>query len=123
MSTCMVRHTAVPAAPGAAPPPPPAPPLPTRRLAPEIATRWATRPPAAPDVEAIEAHQLGHRTQTIGVPAASLCRRGFPQATLQDPSVHKFGAGLVRLTCPHLCEAIDAWERDDAVRTLSLIHI
>ena len=103
----------------AEPPPPPAPPLPTRRLAPEIASRWATRPPAAPDVEAIEAHQLGHRTQTIGVPAASRCRRGFPQATLQDPSVHKFGAGLVRLTCPHLCEAIDAWERDDAVRTVS----
>ena len=80
---------------------------------------WKVRPPTKADLTAVEANQLHHATQTIGVPAVSLCRKGFPQAVIQDPSKHKFGAGLVRLTCPHLCEAIDDWEGQDAVRALS----
>lgn len=83
------------------------------------AHEWRTKVPSDEDVACLEEHQLRHRTNTIGVPATPLCRQGYPQATLQDPSRHKFGAGLLRLTCPHLCEAIDAWESEDAVRTLS----
>ena len=55
-------------------------------------------------VYSLAGHQLGHKTQTIGVPAATKCRHGYPQAVLQDPGAHKFGAGLLRLTCPR------AWE-------------
>jgi len=80
---------------------------------------WRTRAPDEDDVAAIEKHQLRHRTHTIGVPATNRCAYGYPQAALQDPSMHKFGAGLLRLTCPHLCAAIDAWEAEGAVRDLS----
>ena len=80
---------------------------------------WQVAAPSADDAAVVEERQLGHPANMVGVPAVSLCRHGYPQAVLQDPGAHKFGAGLLRLTCPHLCEAIDAWEAEGAVRALS----
>ena len=80
---------------------------------------WQVAAPSAADAAVVEERQLGHPANMVGVPAVSLCRHGYPQAVLQDPGAHKFGAGMLRLTCPHLCEAIDAWEAEGAVRALS----
>ena len=80
---------------------------------------WQVAAPSADDAAVVEERQLGHPANMVGVPAVSLCRHGYPQAVLQDPGAHKFGAGMLRLTCPHLCEAIDAWEAEGAVRSLS----
>ena len=80
---------------------------------------WQVAAPSAADAAVVEERQLGHPANMVGVPAVSLCRHGYPQAVLQDPGAHKFGAGMLRLTCPHLCEAIDAWEAEGAVRSLS----
>ncbi|CAH0375578.1 unnamed protein product, partial [Pelagomonas calceolata] len=80
---------------------------------------WQVAAPSAADADVVEQRQLGHPANMVGVPAVSLCRHGYPQAVLQDPGAHKFGAGMLRLTCPHLCEAVDAWEAEGAVRALS----
>jgi len=69
---------------------------------------WQVAAPSAADAAVVEKRQLGHPANMVGVPAVSLCRHGYPQAVLQDPGAHKFGAGMLRLTCPHLCEAVDA---------------
>ena len=69
---------------------------------------WQVAAPTAADAAVVEERQLGHPANMVGVPAVSLCRHGYPQAVLQDPGAHKFGAGMLRLTCPHLCEAVDA---------------
>ena len=80
---------------------------------------WRVAAPSAADTDVVEQQQLGHPANMVGVPALSLCRHGYPQAVLQDPGAHKFGAGMLRLTCPHLCEAVDAWEAEGGVRELS----
>ena len=60
-----------------------------------------------------------HRRDDVPITASNLTHWLISTQVLQDPGAHKFGAGMLRLTCPHLCEAVDAWEAEGAVRSLS----
>ncbi|KAJ1451468.1 hypothetical protein M885DRAFT_620797 [Pelagophyceae sp. CCMP2097] len=82
---------------------------------------WAVRPPTADDLLAVEQHQIKHLTHTVAVPLSTRCKYGYPQAVLTDPTARdQFqGASLLRLTCPHLCEKIDVWEAEGAVKDMS----
>jgi hypothetical protein len=58
----------------------------------------------------------------IGVPSSCNCRHGFPQAFAMDPmpaSTGRMNSGLIKLTCPHLVNAIDALEDEGMISTLS----
>ncbi|KAJ8608263.1 hypothetical protein CTAYLR_007291 [Chrysophaeum taylorii] len=81
---------------------------------------WRDVKPATREaVAAIESYQLRHPTSTIAV--AGRCAYGYPQAVVMNPNARPrgFGAHLVRLTCPHLCQHIDEWEKDGAVKSQS----
>jgi hypothetical protein len=65
----------------------------------------------------IELRQLRHpASDMVGVPNVSLCRHGWPQAALWQPmGSQRPVSGLMRLTCPHLVQQIDDWEREGAI--------
>lgn len=74
---------------------------------------------AIPTVEdnTVVQRQLGYKMAAMGV--ASKCKYGYPQAVFQDLNEGKVGSSMVRLTCPHLCQHIDEWENDGAVKALT----
>lgn len=68
----------------------------------------------------LEGRQLRHKASNmIGVPAASKCFHGFPQAALWRPvgdnDAIKPVSGITRLTCPHLVKAVDELEASGAI--------
>ncbi|CAK9049250.1 Hypothetical protein SCF082_LOCUS27302, partial [Durusdinium trenchii] len=89
----------------------------------ELAKLTELTPVTEADVDCLEQRHLFLRPgqswdlQRRAVGAGHRCRHGWPQAVVVDPIWPDHCLGdLVRLTCPLLVEAIDAYERQGALR-------
>lgn len=82
--------------------------------------------PTERDRSCVENRQLRHPLTSM-LAVGARCKYGFPQAVVLDPcrraksglAGFPIDTGLFRLTCPHLVQAIDEWEREGAVRELN----
>lgn len=92
----------------------------------EPGARLSVTQPTDHDIDVLE-RQLGHKLSGVWA-VSSHCDHGYPQAFVWDPlRRHSSGkarkmlldSGLIRLSCPLLVQAIDAWEGEGAVNTLN----
>ena len=80
------------------------------------------RLPTSENLQTIQERQVFHaiEPEQVFCVSSSLCRHGYPQAFGFHPTRGpKFTSGLFRLSCPLLCEAVDAYEGEGGVRQMS----
>uniref|UniRef100_A0A7S4MAG0 Uncharacterized protein n=1 Tax=Odontella aurita TaxID=265563 RepID=A0A7S4MAG0_9STRA len=78
--------------------------------------------PADLDVLVRQTGQAAPTRAAIGLPSTCRCRHGFPQAFALDPLPAGSGranSGLLKLTCPHLVNAVDDLEDDGGIVTFN----
>lgn len=85
------------------------------QLRPRVSMFPNSRPVSQNDLRVLQ-RQTGQRNPAnaaIGVPTCCSCRHGHPQAFALDPvprSSGRMNSGLLKLTCPHLVNAVDMLE-------------
>lgn len=68
--------------------------------------------PTLKDQQVIEQRQTGRPGHGIFGVENARCKYGFPQAYAQYPVTRTISSGMIRLSCPHLVQAVDELEAE-----------